>query len=394
MQTVYNISIYLYIISIHIYSLFNTKAKLWVKGRRNIFKKIKNKLSQEKNIVWIHCSSLGEFEQAKPIIINYRKKYQNHKILLTFFSSSGYEVQKDYKNVDWVFYLPADTKKNSKQFLDIVKPLKVIFIKYEFWFNYIQECKKRQIPFYMIASVFRKNQFILKYEWFEKQLSNISHFFVQDKKSALLLNSKGIYNTTVTSDTRFDNVILNRINKVDIPIINDFVKDKKTIIFGSTWKKDEDLLISFIKTNDQLNYILAPHELHNIESIQKKTKGLLYSKYKKNKLITSNILIIDKIGILSNIYQYGDLAYVGGGFGKGIHNILEPLTFGVPVIFGPNYKKYNEAKEVLKKGIGYSINNLQELTSAFKELAVIDNKLAIDYIEENSGATKEILKHI
>ena len=394
MQTVYNISNYLYIISIHIYSLFNTKAKLWVKGRRNIFKKIKNKLSQEKNIVWIHCSSLGEFEQAKPIIINYRKKYQNHKILLTFFSSSGYEVQKDYKNVDWVFYLPADTKKNSKQFLDIVKPLKVIFIKYEFWFNYIQECKKRQIPFYMIASVFRKNQFILKYEWFEKQLSNISHFFVQDKKSALLLNSKGIYNTTVTSDTRFDNVILNRINKVDIPIINDFVKDKKTIIFGSTWKKDEDLLISFIKTNDQLNYILAPHELHNIESIQKKTKGLLYSKYKKNKLITSNILIIDKIGILSNIYQYGDLAYVGGGFGKGIHNILEPLTFGVPVIFGPNYKKYNEAKEVLKKGIGYSINNLQELTSAFKELAVIDNKLAIDYIEENSGATKEILKHI
>ena len=394
MQTLYNISIYLYIISIHIYSLFNTKAKLWVKGRRSIFKKIKNKLSQEKNIVWIHCASLGEFEQAKPIIINYRKKYQNHKILLTFFSSSGYEVQKDYKNVDWVFYLPADTKKNSKQFLDIVKPLKVIFIKYEFWFNYIQECKKRQVPFYMIASVFRKNQFILKYEWFEKQLSNISHFFVQDKKSALLLNSKGIYNTTVTSDTRFDNVILNRINKVDIPIINDFVKDKKTIIFGSTWKKDEDLLISFIKKNDQLNYILAPHELHNIESIQKKTKGLLYSKYKKNKLITSNILIIDKIGILSNIYQYGDLAYVGGGFGKGIHNILEPLTFGVPVIFGPNYKKYNEAKEVLKKGIGYSINNLQELTSAFKELAVIDNKLAIDYIEENSGATKEILKHI
>tara|TARA_B100001540_G_scaffold161017_1_gene142485 strand:- start:1974 stop:3158 length:1185 start_codon:yes stop_codon:yes gene_type:complete len=394
MQTLYNISIYLYIISIHIYSLFNTKAKLWVKGRRSIFKKIKNKLSQEKNIVWIHCASLGEFEQAKPIIINYRKKYQNHKILLTFFSSSGYEVQKDYKHVDWVFYLPADTKKNSKQFLDIVKPLKVIFIKYEFWFNYIQECKKRQVPFYMIASVFRKNQFILKYEWFEKQLSNISHFFVQDKKSALLLNSKGIYNTTVTSDTRFDNVILNRINKVDIPIINDFVKDKKTIIFGSTWKKDEDLLISFIKKNDQLNYILAPHELHNIESIQKKTKGLLYSKYKKNKLITSNILIIDKIGILSNIYQYGDLAYVGGGFGKGIHNILEPLTFGVPVIFGPNYKKYNEAKEVLKKGIGYSINNLQELTSAFKELAVIDNKLAIDYIEENSGATKEILKHI
>ena len=394
MQTLYNISIYLYIISIHIYSLFNTKAKLWVKGRRSIFKKIKNKLSQEKNIVWIHCASLGEFEQAKPIIINYRKKYQNHKILLTFFSSSGYEVQKDYKNVDWVFYLPADTKKNSKQFLDIVKPLKVIFIKYEFWFNYIQECKKRQVPFYMIASVFRKNQFILKYEWFEKQLSNISHFFVQDKKSALLLNSKGIYNTTVTSDTRFDNVILNRINKVDIPAVNDFVKDKKTIIFGSTWKKDEDLLISFIKKNDQLNYILAPHELHNIESIQKKTKGLLYSKYKKNKLITSNILIIDKIGILSNIYQYGDLAYVGGGFGKGIHNILEPLTFGVPVIFGPNYKKYNEAKEVLKKGIGYSINNLQELTSAFKELAVIDNKLAIDYIEENSGATKEILKHI
>ena len=394
MQTLYNISIYLYIISIHIYSLFNTKSKLWVKGRKRIFKKIKNKLSQEKNIVWIHCSSLGEFEQAKPIIINYRKKYQNHKILLTFFSSSGYEVQKDYKNVDWVFYLPADTKKNSKKFLDIVKPIKVIFIKYEFWFNYIQECRKRQIPFYMIASVFRKNQFILKYEWFKKQLSKISHFFVQDEKSALLLKSKGIYNTTVTSDTRFDNVILNRINKVDVPAVNDFVKDKKTIIFGSTWKKDEDLLMSFIKKNNQLNYILAPHELNNIESIQRKTKGLLYSKYKKSKLITSNILIIDKIGILSNIYQYGDVAYIGGGFGKGIHNILEPLTFGVPVIFGPNYKKYNEAREVLRKGIGYSINNLQELTSAFKELAVIDNKLAIDYIEENSGATKEILNHI
>ena len=394
MQTLYNISIYLYIISIHIYSLFNTKSKLWVKGRKRIFKKIKNKLSQEKNIVWIHCSSLGEFEQAKPIIINYRKKYQNHKILLTFFSSSGYEVQKDYKNVDWVFYLPADTKKNSKKFLDIVKPIKVIFIKYEFWFNYIQECRKRQIPFYMIASVFRKNQFILKYEWFKKQLSKISHFFVQDEKSALLLKSKGIYNTTVTSDTRFDNVILNRINKVDVPAVNDFVKDKKTIIFGSTWKKDEDLLMSFIKKNNQLNYILAPHELNNIESIQRKTKGLLYSKYKKSKLITSNILIIDKIGILSNIYQYGDVAYIGGGFGKGIHNILEPLTFGVPVIFGPNYKKYNEAREVLRKGIGYSINNLQELTNAFKKLAVVDNKLAIDYIEENSGATKEILNHI
>ena len=351
-----------------------------------------NKRNQD--IVWFHCASLGEFEQGKPIIEGYKIKHPTHKILLTFFSPSGYEIRKNYDEVDWVFYLPADTKKNAKKFINIVNPIKVIFIKYEFWFNYMAECKKQNIPFYSVSSIFRKEQSFFKYDWFAKQLNNVSHFFVQDNNSKELLQKIGFSNCTVAGDTRFDSVISNTQNAISIPLIEKFSENKTTIICGSTWPKDEALLAKYIKENPNYKYIIAPHEMHHISELKKQTNALLFSKADSTNISNSNVLIIDSIGILSNIYKYGDLAYIGGGFGSGIHNILEAVAYGLPVVFGPNYQKFNEATELINKKGAISISNYTELTSAIHDLSTFDKNIAINYIQENSGATTKILNSI
>jgi len=394
MSILYNIIIQISIIAIHIAALFNAKAKLWIKGRKTIFQKLTEAIKEDQDIVWFHCASLGEFEQGKPIIEGYKLKYPNHKILLTFFSPSGYEIRKNYDVVDWVFYLPADTKKNAKQFISIVNPIKVIFIKYEFWFNYMAELNKKNIPFYSVSSIFRKEQSFFKYDWFAKQLNNVSHFFVQDQNSKELLKNIGFSNCTVAGDTRFDSVISNTQNSISISLVEKFSENKTTIICGSTWPKDEALLVKYIKKNPNYNYIIAPHEMQHISALKNQTNALLFSKANNTNISDINVLIIDSIGILSNVYKYGDLAYIGGGFGSGIHNILEAVTFGLPVVFGPNYQKFKEANELIELEGAISISNFKELTSAIDYFNTFDKSIAINYTQENSGATKKILNLI
>ncbi len=391
MKILYNISIWLYVFIINIVSLSNSKAKLWTKGRKNIFNQLKKSLYNYKNIVWFHCASLGEFEQIKIILINYKKKYPNHKILLTFFSPSGYENKKNTQVSDWIFYLPADTKENAKKFIQIVKPIKAIFVKYEFWFNYMHELKTSNIPLYSIATIFRKDQLFFKYKWWGNQLKNVTHFFVQDQNSANLLKKIGVNESTVVGDTRFDSVFYNSKNLIKNSLIEQFCKNKRTIICGSTWPKDETILIKYIKNHPHNNYIIAPHEMHYISNLKKATNGLLYSEANTQNILEKNILIINTIGILSNIYQYGDISYIGGGFEKGIHNILEAITFGLPVVFGPKYHKSNEAKEYINKKGAITISNYSGLISAFKNFENFDNSIAHKFIKQNTGATKKII---
>lgn len=394
MKTLYNISIHFYVIGIYIYSFFNLKAKQWLKGRKNIFSSLEKVINNHKNIVWFHCASLGEFEQGKSIIEMYKKKYSKHKILLTFFSPSGFEIRKATPLADFVFYLPSDTKANASKFISIVKPIKVVFVKYEFWFHYMAELKNQNIPFYSVSSIFRKNQIFFKCKWAAKQLKNVSHFFVQDNTSADLLKSIGFTNITISGDSRFDSVNDKTNSRKNLPLIREFAKSKPTIICGSTWPKDEILLTQYIKDYPEKNYIIAPHELQYISALQKQTNGLLYSEANKKNIYTSNVLIIDSIGILANIYQYGKLAYIGGGFGNGIHNILEAVTFGLPVIFGTRYNKVREAKELIRKQGAISISNYKELDSAIKFFNQFDNNIATSYIKDNIGATNMIINHI
>ena len=394
MDVLYNISIWISLVSIHISALFSPKAKQWVDGRKDIFKKLQKTTKKQNNIVWFHCASLGEYEQGKPIIEAYKVKYPQHKILLTFFSPSGYEVRKNTSLADFVFYLPYDTKSNARKFISIINPITVIFIKYEFWFNYMYECKKQNIPFYSVSSIFRKEQSFFKYKWFAKQLYNVTHFFVQNKTSADLLKSIGFTNTSISGDSRFDSVLETTKNPKTFHLIEEFCKRKLTIICGSTWSKDEVLLAQYIKENPQYNYIIAPHELQNISDLKKQTNALLYSLADDKNIFTSNVLIIDSIGILSHIYSYGSIAYIGGGFGAGIHNILEAATFGLPLIFGPNYNKFNEAKDLIALGGAISIANYQELNLAIKHYNIFESTISTDYIKNHSGATEIILESL
>ena len=391
MHLLYNISIWIYLLAIHISALFNRKAKQWINGRKDLFKKLKQ-INSNNNIVWFHCASLGEYEQGRPIIESYKIKYPEHKILLTFFSPSGYEIRKNTSLADFVFYLPQDTQSNASKFINIVNPIKVIFIKYEFWFNYMSELKKRNIPFYSVSTIFRENQILFKYNWFKKQLNNVTHFFVQEKKSADFLRNIGFTNTTITGDSRFDSVRETANNRTPIPTLKEFSQQRQTIICGSTWKKDEELLIKFIKQNTEYNYIIAPHEMNNISRLRKETNGLLYSNIDITDIKSNNVIIIDNIGLLSKIYSYANIAYIGGGFGSGIHNILEAATFGLPIIFGPNHKKSNEAKELISLGGAISITNYKELESAITYFNNFDSEISTNYIDNNTGATKIILE--
>lgn len=395
MHLLYNISIYLYVFSIWISTKFNPKAKLWIQGRRGIFKSLEKNLNGIDNIVWIHCSSLGEFEQGRPIIEGYKTKYPEHKILLTFFSPSGFEVKKNYTYADWVYYLPSDTLKNSTRFIKIVNPIKAIFIKYDFWFNYVSELSKKDIPIYLVSSIFRKDQSIIKYSWPIKQLKKITHFFVQNKESKELLNGVKITNVSIAGDTRFDQVKTNAKNPKSLPLISEFTNNSNVIIFGSTWPKDEIIILDYIKSNPQNKYIIAPHELTYLKSLLKITNSIFYSEANTQNLKRKNVLIIDSIGVLPNIYQYGKLAYIGGGFGKGVHNTLEAISFGIPVIFGPNYQKSQEINKLISLGIGESINTLNELTILIKKYVESNySSKCLDFVNSNTGATKKILNSI
>ncbi len=403
MKFLYNFFILVYYLSIKIASLFNAKAKLWVLGRKNIFEHLQSTFKDASSeIIWFHCASLGEFEQARPIIESIRKHETKYKILLTFFSPSGYEIRKNYAQADYIYYLPIDTIGNARKWIEIIKPSKVFFVKYEFWFNYLNELKRKEIPTYLVSGIFRDDHYFFKWYggWFVKQLSCFTHFYLQDEKSISLLKSKGITNTTLAGDTRFDRVndIANSIKT--FPIVEQFKKNTPVLIMGSSWKEDETV-ISEINLNEY-KVILAPHEIDesHIQSIIQlfsKRKILRYSQANSDNVSEANMLIIDNIGMLSSLYQYGAIAYIGGGFGKGIHNILEAATFGLPVLFGPNYNKFNEAKELIQLGGGFTFSNTLELEKTMKLLhdKIILQKasqIAKNYVQGRIGATEIILR--
>ena len=385
-------------------------------------KSIRERVSSDAPVIWVHCSSVGEFEQARPVIEWYRREKPQYKILLTFFSPSGYELRKNYNLADWVFYLPVDTTRNAKEFLDIVKPVKAIFIKYEFWYNYLTELSKRGIDTYIVAAIFRPTQAFFKPYggFFRKMLKCFTKIFVQDQPSAALLAGIGFCdNVIICGDTRFDRVNEITANSGNFPIIEAFVQDSATLVAGSSWAPDEEIIAKVVKNFPRTKVVVAPHEIGKeriaqVESIFAGYKILRYSELQKfaggesaalpDSLLASlkeaNVLIIDSLGILSSVYKYGKFAYIGGGFGVGIHNILEAATYGCPVIFGPNYRKFKEAHDLLALGGATSVKNMQEFYSLFNTLVNIPDvtkqkgKACREYVESNLGATLKVVSHI
>lgn len=396
MRFTYNTLIAIYQIGIWVYSFFDNKANDIIKGQRDLIKKIKKETKNQNNIVHFHASSLGEFEQGKSVIKEYKKKYPNHKILLTFYSPSGYNIIKNSPIADWVFYLPHDTKKNAIFFSEVIKPIKVIFIKYEFWFNYIIEYNKQNIPIYFISTTFRKNQYFFNWygKWFAKQLRKVNQFYVQSTTTIELLKSIKITQATVCGDSRFDTVIENSNQVYKNKIIEKFCNKKKILVAGSTWRKDEEILNNIYEL---LNYklIIAPHEMNSISELKKLPNSILLSESSSSNISTKNILIIDQIGILSKIYKYANITYVGGGFGKGIHNTLEAAVYNKGVIIGPNYHKFEEAKEMISLGIIKSISTNKELITSIQyfEKQDIEEKTT-HYFKSKSGAAIKICNSI
>lgn len=401
MRFLYNIFIYLYIGILHLICPFNKKIKTMLKGEKECFGKLKN-INQNDKIAWFHCASLGEFEQGRPLLEEVKKHFPNHKILLSFYSPSGYEAKKNYSLADYIVYLPNDTRKNAKKFVSMVNPDLVFFIKYEFWYNYISALKGKRL--FQVSLILRENQYFFTWygKWFAKQLKNFEHFFVQNQQTATLLNKIGYKNITISGDTRFDRVMTIANNAKSFPDIENFCKgDKKIILAGSSWLADEKIIEKAI--NDlNIKLIIAPHivEQSHINEIQELfPESILYSELAENKK-ESNILIINCIGILSNLYQYCDIAYIGGGFGVGIHNTLEAATFGKPICFGPNYHKFQEAIDLIDLNAAYSINNEEELKIVLssllgdKEKYEESAKASKNYVQEKVGACKKIIEHL
>ncbi|WP_163398187.1 3-deoxy-D-manno-octulosonic acid transferase [Flavobacterium fluviatile] len=389
-------------------ALFSPKMKLFVNGRKNVFVILKEKIKYEDKTIWFHSASLGEYEQGLPVIEKIKEKYPEHKIIVTFFSPSGYEVRKNNNVADITLYLPLDTKTNAKQFLKLVHPELVFFIKYEFWLNYLNELKKLNTPTYLISGIFRDNQMFFKWYggFYRKALKTFTYFFVQNENSKAKIESIGFHNVIVSGDTRFDrvNAILERDNSLEF--IDVFKNNQPTIVIGSSWPKDEVLLSEYInQAPKNVKFIIAPHnikkeQIENLKnSISKKT--VLFSEKENKNLADYTVFIIDTVGLLTKIYSYGTIAYVGGGFGNpGIHNILEPATFGLPIVIGPHYSRFAEAVELVKLGGCMVINNQEELKQTLGRLLSDVNflqekrEICSSYIQNNKGATDTILNTI
>jgi 3-deoxy-D-manno-octulosonic-acid transferase len=406
MRCLYNLGILAYYLLIRLVSLRNEKARKWIKGRKNIFKRLRETIKPGEPILWFHASSLGEFEQGRPVIESIKKQNPGYKILLTFFSPSGYELRKNYAYVDYMFYLPMDTRKNASTFIKIVKPEKAFFIKYEFWFNYLTELKKQHIPTYIFSALFRPSQIFFRQwgKWYLKALKAYDHIFVQNQESYEILHEYGFRNVDICGDTRLDAVgeIADAAPRLEIMEL--FCNNKKVIIGGSTWKEDEDLFIRYINEcgSDQ-KFVIAPHEVTK-QSIDRITGALikpysLYSTSDEEEFSLSQVLIIDGYGYLLSVYKYGLFAYIGGGFTTGIHSILEPAAFGLPVIFGPEYQKFQEAHDLLMLGAANSISDYDEFAFIMDEFQTNNEMLtsasasALNYVNKNRGASKEIVKY-
>lgn len=392
-----------------IVALFSPKMALFVKGRKDVFKTLEAKIQANDKSIWFHAASLGEYEQGLPVIEKIKEKYPSHKIIVTFFSPSGYEVRKNNTVANCTVYLPLDTQKNAKQFIELTNPELVFFIKYEYWPNYLNELKKRNIKTYLISGILRENQAFFKWYggFYRKSLDAFDFFFVQNESSKQLLQSLGHQNVLVSGDTRFDRVstILEKNNTLDF--IAEFKDNKITVVVGSSWPKDEEIIAQYINqySNENVKFIIAPHNIKAEQIANLKTlitkPTVLFSEKENQSLSDQQVFIIDTIGILTKIYSYADIAYVGGGFGNpGVHNILEPATFGIPIVIGPNYSHFAEATALVKLEGCVSIANNKDLLETFDDLIykpdIRFQKGAIcrQFVQQNKGATAIILNHL
>ncbi len=406
MKILYNLGIYIYITLLNIFSLFNHKASLWVKGRKGWMEVLRSKRNSSDTYIWIHCASLGEFEQGRPVIEAVKKEKPEYKIILTFFSPSGYEIRKNYHHADIICYLPPDTPLNARIFTGIANPAFAIFVKYEFWYNYISELDRRNIPLYLISGIFRPGQHFFKWYgiFFREILGKFTWFFLQDKQSLDLLSSVGLTNASVTGDTRFDRVSEIALSSRQIPELETFRGNERLFIAGSSWKPDEEIISQYInRFPGRMKWIFAPHEIErsNIERLEGllKTGSVRFSEFSRAKP-GARVLIIDNIGMLSSAYRYASVAAIGGGFGKGIHNILEPACWGIPVLFGPAHEKFREASDLIKLGGAVSFNSFddfEKIMNSFLDDEVLYShaaEAAAMYVRNNTGATAGIMKKI
>ena len=411
----YNIIIYIYLLGVAVYSLFNKKVRKMWRGEREAVKTLREKVDPTARYVWFHAASLGEFEQGRPLMEQMRREHPEYKILLTFFSPSGYEVRKDYDGADIICYLPLDTIFNARRFLRAIKPEIAFFIKYEFWYNYLHILKHRNVPVYSVSSIFREKQVFFR--WYGRQYGRVlncfTHFFVQNEISKELLGKIGIRNVTITGDTRFDRVLQIQQAAKQLPMIEQFARrdDSLTMVVGSSWEPDEDVYLPYFQQHDSLRMIIAPHVVSD-ERVARLTSRLEQMGRKvvryteiaeggdtaKDSVMSVGTMIIDCYGLLSSIYQYADITYVGGGFGVGIHNVVEAAVWSKPVIFGPNNKRFQEAQDLLRLNGGFevccknSFASVMDKLCSDREYLKETGETAHKYVKDLSGATDKILK--
>ncbi|MGZ3949786.1 MAG: 3-deoxy-D-manno-octulosonic acid transferase [Flavisolibacter sp.] len=425
---IYNLFVRLYTLAIRVASLWDPKAKEWINGRKTLFEDLQQKINPVDKIVWFHCASAGEFEQGKPVIESLRAQYPSHKVLVSFFSPSGVNAARAYTNVDIITYLPVDTRKNARRFVELVKPELVIFIKYEYWYHHLSAVAFHHVPLLIVSAIFRKDQlFFRSYGRFYKQMLFLfRQIFVQDADSLGLLKSNNVTHSSLSGDTRFDRVKKIAGSFSEVPFLKEFIGESITIVAGSTWPQDEEILSSYLNVAP-VKIVIAPHEItkEHLQGVQSLFPGSVrYSELEpllnqqvtgtsiwnsineqqqrdiEQRLNTAKTLIVDRMGLLSKLYHYATITYVGGGFKNGIHNTLEAVVYGKPVLFGPKYQKFKEARDLIEKGAAFSIDTDEQLKQKTDHLLNNPSELlkagnaAKAYVEENTGATARVLQYI
>lgn len=406
MRLIYDIGIRIYSVAARILALWNPKAGQWVKGRQGWEPALRNAFGSEDKVVWFHCASLGEFEQGRPVMEALRAQCPEYRILLTFFSPSGYEKRKDYPGADHVMYLPADTAGNAEKLISSVPLVMVIFIKYEFWYHYLNRLKKHGTPVYLASGIFRSGQLFFRWYggWYKRFLENFTHIFVQEEHSAGLLKEQGFRNVTVAGDTRFDRVITVAKTPYEHAGLEEFTRNHQVVVAGSTWEADEELLEHACRDlPDEIRWIIAPHELsesHLRQICKRFPRHVLFTQTDSGIPEGTRVVIVDTIGQLSYLYRYGTLAYIGGGFGKGIHNILEAATYSLPVTFGPRYQKFREAVDLVQQGGAFPVRSHIEFLSTIRQqlhsesLLKTCSETAGSYVKKREGASSVIVGHV
>jgi len=401
----YELFIRLLTTGIRLAAVFQPKARRWVLGRRHWRTRYRAAFQKKGRVLWVHAASLGEFEQGRPLIESFREAFPGWQIVLTFFSPSGYEIRKNYPHADFVCYLPADTRRNARDFIDLIRPDAAVFVKYEFWANYLLELKRRATPTLLVSALFRPGQPF--FHWYggiwRRMLGCFTHFFVQNQNSGWLLQNLGFQNVTVAGDTRVDRVLKLAENAPENEIVRTFAGEHPVFVAGSSWEADESVFLPALNRPEfqQFKIVIAPHEpseKHLAQLIQKLNRPFIrYSEY-LSRLQPADVLLIDNVGMLNTLYRYGTVAYIGGGFGKGIHNTLEPAAFGLPVLFGPRYEKFEEARQLVARGGAFAIRDTEDLVAALQKLqdpfAYQQASLAVQaYLAESRGATEQIMRY-